>query len=948
MGDGAKSGEAGQRTNAVEREILRCVALGEIADFTAGTWSRVKKVGGRPVVKPRFLVDLWLGVHPVRVHPFGIRLDGLHVDGPLVLDSARVDHRLRSPLVRFHATNCCFAGGLIVDHSRCESLLFASCRFTPGAADGSMASDDADQLGHPPPVLVSACSSEIVGKFIMIGCTVEGTIRVENTILDDDLRIASSTIAGHIDVGGSEVRGGMGFTDCTVHGSSTQGSIVATLCEVQSQAVVRRCWLAGGISFSQAELQLLGIEQSRVGAPGIILESSTITDLLALNRLRVHGSVSLNAARLMRQMHMYANVFGAAASVVFDLRAMQCRGDIWISHLRVKGYISGAGLATEGQLTLQHCTISPGGALFKAIDLSRSAAVRAEISDSTLAGALQIDDASFGSFALRRTMASWSGSARELCNRAQVEPHGLATSHSLSALRLGIATNLEIWQCAFPGKSVLSEMRVGGRAFIGACWLGEDATDASLELTGSEVVSLFTFSHCVAPAGIDLIGSSMSELQFIECRIGNGNPRNRGHRMSLWASNITVGRGITFYAPTEAKGARGNLLHGVLSFEEASVGTCVDFLGIQVTLDPIESDDASAVAIGLYNAQVGSFVWFGSTPRRDPSPEDDRCFAHVQGAVGLDGLVADRIGIGPGTKIASCSSSGRNDADPNSRRIMFSKHGVALSLRTAKIAKRITVAADRMEGRIDLRDAFIGTMADRGGGAWGEAGVGQGKMLLDGLTYANLDDDDNVATDQRQGSTANPAGVVERRLSWIAMQYPDGQADAKCFLPQPYEQLARHYAALGDERARRQVLVRKRQLQRRHSGLSWIERGVSGLLGVTSNYGYSPGRATIASLLLIAVGALAAWGLDRAGAVVPQDLDAAVGPFSPLLFAIDVAVPFLDLGHDGAWRIDPGQLPQWPGRTLAMGLAEALYRLAGLVMLSITVLTFSGILHEKD
>jgi len=173
-------------------------------------------------------------------------------------------------------------------------------------------------------------------------------------------------------------------------------------------------------------------------------------------------------------------------------------------------------------------------------------------------------------------------------------------------------------------------------------------------------------------------------------------------------------------------------------------------------------------------------------------------------------------------------------------RVSKRKRGVALSLRSAAVKGVIENGTPAFCGLVDLRDCRAEVLNDGGGERWEQAGVQAGHLLLDGLTYRDLDD---VYDGQETGALIARSDAASRRLCWLTMHYPGHAATPDSFVPQPYEQLAAIFAAEGNERGRRQVLVARRDLQRRHGRLSRFERLIGWLLKLTSNHGYSPARA---------------------------------------------------------------------------------------------------------
>ena len=114
-------------------------------------------------------------------------------------------------------------------------------------------------------------------------------------------------------------------------------------------------------------------------------------------------------------------------------------------------------------------------------------------------------------------------------------------------------------------------------------------------------------------------------------------------------------------------------------------------------------------------------------------------------------------------------------------------------------------------GGVDLRHAAIGVLHD-------DPATRPDHLYLDGLTYQAL----------------SPRLSADRRLGWLARD-PGGHQ------PQPYEQLAAHYTAIGQPGQARDVLYARERIQRLGKGpasSSW-----SLLQDITVGFGYRPLRA---------------------------------------------------------------------------------------------------------
>lgn len=933
MGRATATPNPAPRRSRVEQEILRCAANGEAADFTGPQWKRVKRVDGRVVVSGKFLADLWLGLTDCRVHPVGIALKGVHIEGVLALGGARVDARMRTPLVGFMAEQCRFEAELNLGNARVESLYFTDCIF--GATDGIWAS-------------LFANSVEVIGQFHFTRCQFEGYCSLRNAVIDDDLKFAGCTLAKGLMASGSEIRGNLSISASTSHGFGEATIIAVELfdMDVAGNVELVRCRLGGAIAASQIRASSLRLEKVVAPGPSGLLNAtfSRIAHNVRVVQCRMEGGADLSCASIGGQLSFFRSILGRPASDnrVFRIPSARIAMAMLIDRCRIYGGILANNLDAGQLLRLSGASlVAPSPNLIIA-DFSSLTAIKVEISDCFAAGQMRFDNAALVRFTLDDSTIDMTGRRRRRAPCSDVE----STTFGLTLYAARIEQDLII-SASTPGRAVhidgglsLQALKAGGQVVVRFCWLGREGMDHSLQAWGMKSAGLIEVSNCVLPSGLYAPNLETADLR-LKHLVVTAPLKGPGHYVAVSLETARISDAC-FIGSDDPDHSLMMQMTGSLFAGDSEIANMITISGLTMRLPDTHAPEVWSGGASFAGAKLGDF----HIGRDDAMP-----------ATVLAGCVAfDRASIRSLRLYRSASvrvrnkDAGRMFADSESDAVLRCKWGVAVSLVAVTVERALFIDRSRLDGMVDCKNLSVNTLVDKGGEAWLQAGVAPGQLRLDGMTYSDLDDDQitSIETRPEGGSTAKPRGAVARRLDWLAMQYPDGEADASSFTPQPYEQLARHYASLGDERARRQVLVRKRQLQRTHSGLGWIERTVSGLLGLTSDYGYSPGKASIASALVIAFGALAAWALHSAGAIVPASDEAGSALFSPLLFALDVAVPFLDLGHDSLWRIDPAALPAWPGRTLTVGLAEALYRLAGLVMLSITVLTFSGILHEKE
>lgn len=202
--------------------------------------------------------------------------------------------------------------------------------------------------------------------------------------------------------------------------------------------------------------------------------------------------------------------------------------------------------------------------------------------------------------------------------------------------------------------------------------------------------------------------------------------------------------------------------------------------------------------------------------------------------------------------------------------------------------------AARFEGGVDLRHATLGVLYDDPV-AWPD------RLYLDSLTYQAL----------------SPRLPASQRLGWLARD-PGGHQ------PQPYEQLASHYTAVGQPTQARTVLYAKERVQ--HQGRGPVSRAWSLLQDITVGYGYRPRRALGWLALLLATGSIAF------SVVPPPALQAGNAPhFNGIIYTLDLMLPVVNLGQKYAFN--PGGAEQWlsyvliaAGWTLATTVAAGVAR----------------------
>jgi hypothetical protein len=316
--------------------------------------------------------------------------------------------------------------------------------------------------------------------------------------------------------------------------------------------------------------------------------------------------------------------------------------------------------------------------------------------------------------------------------------------------------------------------------------------------------------------------------------------------------------------------------------------------------------------------------------------------------------------------------------DPRARRILREL--------TRTIASK-TAAAD--SGAVPPRNGLIDRLFDRLRAIGADARAvtaGPRTVIADAWRWMNRR--------PRLGAVGIHQLRYERRLRWLDRQFSFGRWNAAEFRPHPYEVLAtalRNEGATGDARRILSLKLTVERSIRKHR----YQKVVPLLFDVFFDYGLSPQRATLTLLLLFLVG----WGGTRyanangllvidftpsATVVVPADgpganasrpdafpvtaEDQPLEPGSPVypggeprsavrcgtsiyepFYALDLMVPVLDLQQEHRCQVRNG--PPAPGAGLLQrpsfwNLAKSAYTLLGAVIVSLAILTFSGVLRR--
>jgi hypothetical protein len=237
---------------------------------------------------------------------------------------------------------------------------------------------------------------------------------------------------------------------------------------------------------------------------------------------------------------------------------------------------------------------------------------------------------------------------------------------------------------------------------------------------------------------------------------------------------------------------------------------------------------------------------------------------------------------------------------------------------------------------IDASGAACASLDDDLKAGWGVEGT---RLDVEGFAYARIDNSDE---NWRQ------------RLAWLKR--------VARFSPQPYTHAAQVYARAGRREDARRILLAQHDQRTAHASagpLTWL---LSSLFGLIAGYGLAPIRIVRALALFLALGVTGVLAMNAQGALVTPQGRACNGAVEPALYAVDVALPIIDLGQEA--RCAPGrtaraelpagiEMSQTSDWRLFEGVAlwrwaHAVYALLGAILTALAVITFSGVMKPKD
>ena len=662
--------------------------------------------------------------------------------------------------------------------------------------------------------------------------------------------------------------------------------------------------VARGAGVGAGEGDAIGAQAARFDGVVILGDGFVAAGVIWLMGARIAGTLDMNGARLANRSDDGHGVVLAADTAEVGGSVLLRNGFIAEGAVSLRGAHIGASLECDGA-SLTNATSDGGGI------------------------ALAADHATIGGAVLLRNGFSAQGAVSLIGTKlgGNLECDGASLSNATtdgSGVALA-AENAEI------GGAVL--LRHGFVARGGVSLLGA-TIDSNVECCGALLENWPDSGsrETLRLTNAEIAGDVLLNQGFV----------SRGH-VSLWGTNI--GRDFdcstaTFIGPSPVVAGRSSA--GAMVATNLSVAGDMKLIGTTV----VGRLDCVSLQTG------GSLIWDGLR------------FPHE--AMSGDSRHGYQVGV---------------DALPTIR-LAHARIGAALMARDLTAEVQVT---------IDLGGVRAGTLDDEGFPAgWGVGREGGGRFCalnLDGFVYErfrHLPSDDGsrlgiaLSAISRWGSplgrrhpltwllrlarrlTHAHRTHILQRLAWVGRQ----QRKAGEFYPQPYRHLAKVLRSQGHYGAAREVVIAEQWAM---PASNWVSRLLRPAWGVCFGFGFSPVRATMTVVVLLAIGTGGVWWAWKRANVLTVNYSTVATQVAgspvflkangetttgappcgkhdiqPLFYAMDMMLPVIALQE-----VSKCEVAARAGSEVWQ-LLWAVFSFVGKLVTSLALLTYSGVLKQSE
>ena len=303
-----------------------------------------------------------------------------------------------------------------------------------------------------------------------------------------------------------------------------------------------------------------------------------------------------------------------------------------------------------------------------------------------------------------------------------------------------------------------------------------------------------------------------------------------------------------------------------------------------------------------------------------------------------------------------------------------------LSLNGTKVKKNLQFgfSDNTRPSSIRLRGVTIDELQDEPD-FWGLIRDDSGKWIAPADTKVDVDLVDftysrfGVPRSHNYSSDGTHSGLgtlenVEERLAWLGLQTRKMERDPErqpSYVPQPYQQLADVYRAMGRDGERRQVLITQQDDLRKFGEMTRATKTWNWFMSTFAAHGYRPLRSFGLTTAIFLLSVVCVW--------IPKHNDAFVASVAPVthwkvqgnsvdftefpkpshctseypclnewLYTLDAVIPVVDLQQTPYWSFDKSRTVGWFFQILF-----ALLTIFGWISTSIFVIVISGILSKE-
>jgi hypothetical protein len=610
-----------------------------------------------------------------------------------------------------------------------------------------------------------------------------------------------------------------------------------------------------------AALLLGGVPAERGGAAGVRLRGAAVTGPLRLMGGTAAWPLRCEDCLFDAEVDLVDSSVRTVAITGSDLPAFDG------TRLRLDGLLDLAGSRIAGCVRLEHAKVSG--------QLSMRAAVAGTAPGAPSAGG--------GAEAVAATGLSVDGDldCEGMEARGGVSLEGATVTGIVKLRHARIAAPggraLVLSYATIGGKLDCRGLAVDGETRAINCQVAGQLSMTAARLSNPGGMALFAGGLRVSGGAFFSMGfSAQGALRLIGAHFGANltieggtfdNPGGTALNLDRAVTGSVSGDDLTCHGEFSMIGARiGGDLNLARAVLDAGAGRrALDAERAQVDGILVLKEAKALGEVNLRSVRVGERLLVQRAELRNPTHTAFRVSrAQVTSDMFCDGLtVAGRLRLG-GTVVGGSFTL--------QQVVLANPGGIVLDGKGLRAWELVLWPAAPVEGEVDLRNAVLGSLRD-------DPATWPQRLRLDGLTYQSLE----------------PLLPAAQRLRWLAGD-PDGCP------PQPYEQLAAYYTALGQPGQGRAVLYARERVQRR--GKSVAARAWSMLQDVTVGYGYRPRRA------LAWIGILLAAGSVPFSVTPPPPFQADAAPhFNGIVYTLDLMLPVVNLGQKYAFN--PSGPEQW-------------------------------------